>query len=456
MNKVAILINTSLVALALSLTTNIQAATIPAPAVAATMPQPDTSLAPMLKNVMPAIVNIAARGEIPINPNPFRPQSQQKANGPKFESMGSGVLVDAKNGYIITNAHVVSDAKFITVTLNDGRHFQAKLIGADNPSDIAVIQIQAPDLRAVTFGNSNTLQVGDYVVAIGSPFDLKQSVTSGIVSGLGRSGLGIEGYEDFIQTDAPINPGNSGGALVNLQGQLIGLNTAILSANGGSLGIGFAIPSQMLQGVMAQLIKYGDVERGVIGVVVQDLNPALAQAFRLPINTEGALVTTVTANSPTEKAGIQVGDIITQANGESIKGAAQLRNAVGLTRVGGKVTINFIRNTKPMTVHVISEEADKIKEKMMGNLGYLSSTTLQDFSEYIPTRGQISGVRVLHVNDASAAWNGGLRRGDVITQVNGQPAADINTVAKLAAANTKTPLLLQVLRGNGALFVVIQ
>ncbi len=417
--------------------------------------QSTTSLAPMLKQIIPAVVNISVRGQLPMMMDPFVPEARQSGLGPKFEGMGSGVIVSGKKGYILTNAHVVRDAKYITVTLNDGRHYPAKLIGADDASDIAVIQIQATNLHAVDFGNSNRLEVGDYVVAIGSPFDLKQSVTSGIISALGRSGLGIEGYEDFIQTDAPINPGNSGGALVDLQGHLIGINTAILSANGASIGIGFAIPSNMALNVMTQLIKYGDVERGMVGVMVQDLTPPLASAFHLPEDAEGALVTSVSPNSPAEKAGIQIGDIIQQAGGESVKNATQLRNTVGLTRVGQTIKIVLYRQGKSQTISVTSEDPDKIKQKTLGNLGYFSGIRMQDFNEWVPSRGQVSGVGVLAVADSSAAWNDGLRRGDVIIEVNNQPVKSLSELVALSHS-LKNPPLIQVLRGTGAVFLVLQ
>ena len=298
---------------------------------------PVPSLAPMLKRVTPAVVNIATRGTVqeqnPLLNDPFFRRFFDVPNTPRereFQSAGSGVIVDAKNGYIVTNAHVVENATEITVQLLDNRSLTAKVVGTDAGSDVAVLKVQAGNLIDMPIADSDRAEVGDFVVAIGNPFGLGHTVTSGIVSALGRSGINPEGYEDFIQTDASINPGNSGGALVNLNGELVGINSAILSRTGGNIGIGFAIPSNMMKIVMNQLIKYGAVKRGVLGVNIQTLTPDIAQSMDLPDNTQGALVSQVVDGSAAEKAGIKAGDVITAVNGKPVKDAAGLRNSIGL------------------------------------------------------------------------------------------------------------------------------
>lgn len=315
------------------------------------------SLAPMIHRVAPAVVNIASQGRVRLRHNPllndpyFRrffglPEDQQEG---RTESLGSGVIINAAKGYIVTNQHVVAQADHISVTLQDGRRFQATLVGADPETDIAVIRIPAHHLTALRLANSDHLRVGDFVVAIGNPYGLGQSVTAGIVSALGRSGLGIEGYEDFIQTDASINPGSSGGALVNLRGELVGLNTAILAPNGGSVGINFAIPSNMVRRLVAQLIRYGKLDRGQLGVVVTTLEPE--QAAKLgATGVHGALITRIQRASPAAAAGLRPDDIIVAVQGQSIRDASGLRNAIGLLRVGQTVKLNIIRAGQPLQV----------------------------------------------------------------------------------------------------------
>ena len=308
------------------------------------------SLAPMLEKVMPAVVNVATEGKVRMGRNPllddplFRhffdvPDEPRER---KTQSLGSGVIVDAGRGLIITNAHVVANAEHIAVKLRNGRKLDAKRVGVDAETDVAVIQVPAEGLTALGFGDSDGLKVGDFVVAIGNPFGLDQTVTSGIVSALGRSGLGIEGYEEFIQTDASINPGNSGGALVDLQGRLIGINTAIFSQSGGSIGIGFAIPINAARQVMEQLAQHGEVKRGQLGVQLQDLDPDLAEAFDLN-QQEGAVVVNVVEGSPAAKAGLKAGDVVVAVNGRPVRNASDLRNRVGLLRIGDKVTLEVLR-----------------------------------------------------------------------------------------------------------------
>src|SRR5688572_26262996 len=334
---------------------------------AAVPPFPDgapvPSLAPMIKRVSPAVVNIATRGTIrersPQNPlleDPFfRRFFDIPDMGPRerqFQSAGSGVIFDAKNGYIVTNAHVVDNATEITVTLQDGRDLAATVLGSDVPSDVAVLKVAPENLIQVAMGDSTKIEVGDYVVAIGNPFGLQHTVTSGIVSGLGRSGINPDGYEDFIQTDASINPGNSGGALVNIKGELVGINSAILSRSGGNIGIGFAIPVNMARGVMDQLLKYGEVKRGLLGVSIYSLTPDTAKALNLP-STQGVLVSQVSEGSAADRAGIKAGDVITSINNQPIKSNSELRNAIGLSRIGDKLDVALIRDRKPLRVTAV-------------------------------------------------------------------------------------------------------
>ena len=320
----------------------------------------------MIKRVSPAVVNIATRGTIrersPQNPlleDPFfRRFFDIPDMGPRerqFQSAGSGVIFDAKNGYIVTNAHVVDNATEITVTLQDGRDLTATVVGSDVPSDVAVLKVPPESLIQVALGDSTRLEVGDFVVAIGNPFGLQHTVTSGIVSGLGRSGINPDGYEDFIQTDASINPGNSGGALVNLRGELVGINSAILSRSGGNIGIGFAIPVNMARSIMDQLLKYGSVKRGLLGVNIYSLTPDMAKSLNIA-NTQGVLVSQVTEGSAADKAGIKPGDVITSINGQTIKSNSELRNAIGLSRVGDKLDVALIRDRKPLHVTAIITE----------------------------------------------------------------------------------------------------
>ena len=327
------------------------------------------SLAPLLKDVTPGVVNIAVRGRAAQIDNPllndpfFRrffniPQQQQR----ETRSTGSGVIVDARQGYVLTNNHVVEDAERIEVTTKDNRRFQAKLVGRDPDTDVAVLQIQGNGLRAVEFGDSDRVEVGDFVLAIGNPFGLGQTVTSGIVSALGRSGLGIEGYEDFIQTDASINPGNSGGALVDLRGRLIGINTAILAPGGGNIGIGFAVPINMARQVMDQLIRYGEVKRGRIGIAIQELTPELAQAMGIN-RTEGALIARVEPGSSAERAGIRPGDIVLAVDGVAVRSATQLRNRIGLTRVGETVEMLVERRGQQQTIRTRIDQVEPTSER---------------------------------------------------------------------------------------------
>ncbi len=315
------------------------------------------TLAPLLKKVMPGVVNIAVQGRIPVEQNPlyqdpffrryFGVPDQPPAR--EFQSAGSGVIVDAENGFVLTNNHVVERADKIVIGLQDGRRFPARLLGSDPETDIALLQMPAKDLIAVPKGNSEELQVGDYVIAIGNPFGLGQTVTSGIVSALERSGLDIEGYEEFIQTDAAINPGNSGGALIDLRGKLVGINTAIVGPTGGNVGIGFAIPINMAREVMEQIHQYGSVQRGQLGVVIQDLDP---EKTKIPGGESriGAIIVEIAKGSAAERAGLRKGDVVLSVNGRALSNATQLRNRIGVMRIGQKIELRILRNGRELSV----------------------------------------------------------------------------------------------------------
>src|ERR1700736_3814698 len=383
---------------------------------------PLPTLAPMIKKFSPAVVNIAPRGTIrergPQNPlldDPFfrrffdvPPDSKPRER--QFQSAGSGVIVDAKNGYIITNHHVVENASEITITLLDNRTFAAKIVGSDEGADIAILQAKQPNLIAMELGDSTRLEGGDYVRAIGNPFGLQHTVTAGIVSALGRTGINPDGYEDFIQTDASINPGNSRGALVNLRGELVGINSAILSRSGGNIGIGFAIPVNMVKGVMDQLIKFGQVKRGVLGVNIYNVTPDIAKEFGLT-ESSGALVAGVAQGSAADRAGVKTGDIITSINGTVMKDAGELRHTIGMLRGGDKVEIGLLRDGKPRKVTALIAERGEIGTANAVDINKgLEGADLAD----APDAG---GVLVKAVQEGSPAAQNGLRAGDLIVGV---------------------------------------
>lgn len=418
---------------------------------------PLPTLAPMLERVTPAVVNIATRSTVRVRDNPllmdpfFRrffgipDQPRERTT----QSLGSGVVVDAKQGYILTNNHVIDKADEITVTLRDGRTFNATVIGTDRDTDVAVIQIQADKLTAVPTSNSQKLRVGDFVVAIGNPFGLGQTVTSGIVSALGRSGLGIEGYEDFIQTDASINPGNSGGALVDLTGALVGINTAIFAPSGGNVGIGFAIPINMAMDIMSQLVAHGEVRRGKLGIGAQDLSPDLAKAFGLQAN-KGAVLSRVVAGSLADKAGLQVGDVVVELGGRTINNATELRNSIGLVRVGEPLNIVFFRDGKQQRVEVVLQQPKRTSQKGETIDARFAGATLIES----PDPADLEGVAVSDVDPNGQAARLGLQDGDVIVSVNRQPVSQLKTLK--AATKGVTRLLLQVRRGEQGFFLMIQ
>ena len=420
------------------------------------------SLAPMLEEVTPAVVNIATEGRVQVRQNPLfaDPFFRRFFNVPdqpqerKTQSLGSGVIVDAERGLVLTNNHVIANAVQVTVTLRDGRHLDAEIVGSDPGTDVAVIKVPAELLTDIGVANSDDLRVGDFVVAIGNPFGLGQTVTSGIVSALSRSGLGIEGYEDFIQTDASINPGNSGGALVNLKGELVGINTAIFSRGGGNIGIGFAIPINLALQIMEQLLDKGMVERGFIGVQVQDLNPDLAEAFGIK-NQKGAIVNSVLPDSPAEEAGLLPGDIITNINSKPVKAASDVRNHVGLLPVGEQVMFEVLRDGERMMMkaRVAASKELKLSERTLDKR--LEGITLGDIEEGHPYHGKINGVIITEIQRGSRAWSAGLRKGDIITSVNHKPVTDLQVFLQLVDNNENT-LLFRVIRGDAAAFLVIK
>jgi len=420
---------------------------------------PVPSLAPMVKRISPAVVNIATRGTVqeqnPLLNDPFFRRFFDIPNTPRqrqFQSAGSGVIVDAKQGYIITNAHVIENADEITVTLLDNRSHTAKVVGKDPGSDVALLKVQATNLTAIPIADSDRIEVGDFVVAIGNPFGLGHTVTSGIVSALGRSGINPEGYEDFIQTDASINPGNSGGALVSLNGELVGINSAILSRTGGNIGIGFAIPANMMKTVMAQLEKYGEVKRGVLGVNIQTLTPDIAESMELG-NVQGALVSQVVEGSAAEKAGIRAGDIVTAVNGKPVKDAAGLRNSIGLLSVGDRVDVALLRDGKPRRVTAVIGENNLAAQSGSGPgpaPGGLHSGL--EGADLVDAQG--GGVLVRAVSDGSPAAQRGLRAGDVIVAVGRGRVANVAEFRR--ATEGAAAFVVQIRRGNANLVIPIR
>ena len=420
------------------------------------------SLAPMLENAIPAVVNISAEGRVlvqdPFFDDPmfrrfFGVPEQPRAR--RTQSLGSGVIVDAAQGYVLTNNHVIAKADRIHVRLHDGRQFDAEVVGTDPDSDVAVLRIPADDLDELPVADSDRVRVGDFVVAIGSPFGLGQTVTSGIISALGRSGLGIEGYEDFIQTDASINPGNSGGALVNLRGELVGINTAILSRSGGNIGIGFAIPINMASAIMAQLLEHGEVRRGSLGIFVQDLTPELADAFHLDPRNGGAVVARVAPASPADRAGLRSGDVITAVDGRRVRNAADLRNTIGLLGIGQTIEVEILRDGRRQTLSttIAAPQSSQLEGDSLDPR--LDGITLGNIDESSPLFGRVEGVVVVEARPGSPGWRAGLRPNDVVVSANRRP---VNQVEDLRAAlrNHGGHILLNIRRGDGALFLLLR
>ncbi|EMB4292109.1 serine endoprotease DegP [Enterobacter roggenkampii] len=462
--------------LALSPLTATAAETASSAATAQQMP----SLAPMLEKVMPSVVSINVEGSTTVNTprmprnfqqffgdnspfcqdgSPFQSSpfcqgggagddSQGGGQQQKFMALGSGVIIDAAKGYVVTNNHVVDNASSIKVQLSDGRKFDAKVVGKDPRSDIALIQIQDPkNLTAIKIADSDALRVGDYTVAIGNPFGLGETVTSGIVSALGRSGLNAENYENFIQTDAAINRGNSGGALVNLNGELIGINTAILAPDGGNIGIGFAIPSNMVKNLTAQMVQYGQVKRGELGILGTELNSELAKAMKVDAQ-RGAFVSQVMPNSSAAKAGIKAGDVITSLNGKPISSFAALRAEVGSMPIGSKVTLGLLRDGKAVNVSL---------ELQQSSQNQVDSSTIFSGIEgaELSNKGADKGVVVNNVKANSPAARIGLKKGDVIMGANQQPVKNIAELRKILDSKPSV-LALNIQRGDTSIYLLMQ
>ncbi|EPX7409254.1 serine endoprotease DegQ [Cronobacter dublinensis] len=415
------------------------------------------SLAPMLEKVLPAVVSVQVQGtavqeqRVPEELKKYFGESMPEQQAQPFEGLGSGVIIDAAKGYVLTNNHVINHAEKISVQLNDGREFEAKLIGGDDQSDIALIQLQnASNLTQIQVADSDKLRVGDFVVAVGNPFGLGQTATSGIVSALGRSGLNLEGFENFIQTDASINRGNSGGALLNLNGELIGINTAILAPGGGSVGIGFAIPANMAQTLAKQLMQSGEVKRGLLGIKGTEMSADIAKAFNL--NTQrGAFVSEVLPNSGSAKAGIKAGDVIVSLNGRPLNSFAELRSRIATTEPGTKVKLGLLRDGKAQEVEVTldkstssSASADIIAPALQG--ATLSDGQLKDGTK---------GITIDNVEKGSAAAQAGLHKDDVIVGVNRERVSTIAEMRKLLASKPAI-VALHIIRGNDSLYLLLR
>jgi len=421
--------------------------------------QPMPSLAPMLQNVTPTVVNISTRTRVRVRDPYFDdPMVRQffglPATAPERveQSLGSGVIVDAARGYVLTNNHVVGGADDIRVTLQDGRSFKGTLIGTDPDTDVAVVQIPADHLQALPLANSDQLRVGDYVVAVGDPFGLGQTVTSGIVSALGRSGLGDSRYQNFIQTDASINPGNSGGALVNLRGQLVGINTMIFSPSGGNVGIGFAIPSNLTSEVMAQLLAHGKVLRGNLGVQTQAITPRMATALGLKDST-GVVVTGVSEGSAAAHAGLQPGDVLTTLDGKPLRNAQQLRNAEGLLPLGSAVQLGVLRagHTREISATLSAEKLESLDGGQLDPR--LRGVRFSELSQDQRSQGLV-GVAISAVQAGSHAARAGLTTDDVVIGVGNQRITSLRMLRGLAGVQPD-PLVLVVADADGSRYVVV-
>ncbi len=413
------------------------------------------TLSPLMEKVTPAVVNIASRSPVEENPlfrDPFFRRFFELPEPQPQMSAGSGVIVDADKGYVLTNHHVIASATEVMVTLKDRRRFKATLVGSDRGTDIALLRIEATNLTALPFGDSDALKVGDFVVAIGNPFGLGQTVTSGIVSALGRSGLNIEGYEDFIQTDASINPGNSGGALVNLKGELVGINTAIIGP--ANIGIGFAVPSNMARAVKDQLARYGEVRRGQVGVMIQDLTPDIAKALNIA-RAEGAVITQVEPGSSAEKADIQAGDVVIELNGRPVRNSSDLRNRIGLVRIGEQVELTILRNGKRKTVAMRVAAPKEITAGRGTPMEKLAGAAFQDIQPGMPAYGKVEGVQIVEVEAGSPAWRHGLREGDIIVGVNRQRVKNADELRRALQKATDV-IALNIIRGSGQMLIVIR
>jgi serine protease Do/serine protease DegQ len=421
--------------------------------------QPLPTLAPMLARVTPAVVNIAVRARAPMEANPLlRDPFFRRFFGvpdqPQGElSAGSGVIVDAARGLVITNHHVVKDAQEIAVGLKDRRVFKAQLVGSDPGTDIALLRIPAEALTALPVADSDKVNVGDFVVAIGNPFGIGQTVTSGIVSAVGRSGLSMDGYEEFIQTDASINPGNSGGALVNLRGELVGINSAILGP-GANIGIGFAVPINMARAVMDQILRFGEVRRGRLGVTTQDVTPAVAKQLGLTV-TEGAVVQKVEPGSTAEQAGLRPRDVVTATNGRPVRSSGELRNRVGLTPVGEEVDLTVVRDGRQVRVRARIGEPFQVTALAGEAVPQLAGARVADLAPGMPLYGQVEAVVVASVDPSSSAFANGLRAGDLIYGVNRARVRNLKQFFE-ALRGAEQPLRISLLRGDNRITLIIR
>jgi len=416
--------------------------------------KPVTSLAPLVEATSPAVVNIRVRQTVSTR-SPYADDAMRRFFGlpdsrggdRQIQSAGSGVIVNAAEGYILTNHHVVANADEILITLLDGELLDAEIIGSDAETDIAVLKVDADDLVDMPIGDSTQVRVGDFVIAIGNPFGLGHTVTSGIVSALGRTGIGA-GLEDFIQTDASINPGNSGGALVNMNGELVGINSAIISRSGGNVGIGFAVPTEIARSVMRQILDFGEVHRGLLGVSIDPLDAAAAEALNIPVDA-GAIITQISPDSAAEKAGLRVEDVIIEVNQKKISDARELTNAIGLLSAGDEVAIGYVRDGK--TLHTTAELGERVTTRVMGGDIHrgLNGAEFQS-----TTASSLRGIEVPAVVEGSAAAQRGLREGDVILAVNRQRVQSIGEL--IAAASENQILFLTVQRGNRQLMLQIR
>ncbi|GKV95974.1 serine endoprotease DegQ [Pectobacterium aroidearum] len=453
---------TSLLFSALAMSIGLTLSTLPvanAALPAVVQGQQTPSLAPMLEKVLPAVVSVHVEGtqvqrqrvpeEFKFFFGPNFPTDKQSSR--PFEGLGSGVIIDAAKGYVLTNNHVINNADKIRVQLNDGREYEAKLIGRDEQTDIALLQLNdAKNLVAVKMADSDQLRVGDFAVAVGNPFGLGQTATSGIISALGRSGLNLEGLENFIQTDASINRGNSGGALVNLNGELIGINTAILAPGGGNIGIGFAIPSNMAQNLAQQLVEFGEVKRGLLGIKGSEMTSEMAKAFNVDAQ-RGAFVSEVLPKSAAAKAGIKAGDVLTTLDGKPISSFAELRAKVGTTAPGKTVKIGLLRDGKPQEVSVVldnsssaSTSAETLSPSLQG--ASLTNGQLKDGSK---------GVQIDNVAKGTPAAQVGLQKGDIIIGVNRERIENITQLRKLLEAKPSV-LALNIVRGEETIYLLLR
>lgn len=457
MKKTTLLLSALTVSLGLTFS-SVPAANAALPATVAGEQTP--SLAPMLEKVLPAVVSVYVEGtqvqrkripeEFKFFFGPNMPSEQQSVR--PFEGLGSGVIINAEKAYVVTNNHVVNNADKIRVQLNNGKEYQAKLIGRDEQSDIALLQLvdaKEKDLTAVKLADSDSLRVGDFAVAVGNPFGLGQTATSGIISALGRSGLNLEGFENFIQTDASINRGNSGGALVNLNGELIGINTAILAPSGGNVGIGFAIPSNMVQSLTEQLIKYGEVKRGMLGIKGSEMTAEMAKAFKVDAQ-RGAFVSEVIPKSAAAAAGIKSGDVIVSLDGKTINSFAELRAKVATAGAGKKVKMGLLREGKPMEVDVELQNSDQSSTSAETLMPALQGATLNN--------GEVQGnkgVLIKDVEKASPAAQSGLLAGDMIIGVNSERTQNLGELRKILDSKPNV-VALNILRGEDNIYLILR